>query len=103
MASDGRDLKLEEAFCLFLLGQVYFSTSPIKYPCLFSFPEEQVALQGSEAEALERLHQLESNKKSASRNPIFGKEGKNAPATDYSLVCLHLSFFCCSPPFSLLC
>lgn len=25
MASEGIDLKLEEAFCLFLLGQVFFS------------------------------------------------------------------------------
>ena len=27
IASEGADLKLEEAFCLFLLGQVYFSVS----------------------------------------------------------------------------
>lgn len=87
MASDGRDLKLEEAFCLFLLGQ------------------------GSEAEALERLHQLESDKKLVSHNSILRKEGKNAPAADYSLekwlkdavLCLFSDTRDCSPSLGSFC
>lgn len=81
MASDGVDLKLEEAFCLFLLGQ------------------------GSEADTLERLRQVESSKSSGSRNSLLGKEGKDAPATVYSLekwlkdavLCLFSDTRDCSP------
>ncbi|KNA09829.1 hypothetical protein SOVF_149940 [Spinacia oleracea] len=61
MTSDGVDLKLEEAFCLFLLGQ------------------------GSEADTLERLREVEYSKNSGSRNSLLRKEGKDAPATEYSL------------------
>ncbi|ESQ47981.1 hypothetical protein EUTSA_v10020089mg [Eutrema salsugineum] len=57
IASDGVDLKFEEAFCSFLLKQ------------------------GSEAEALEKLKQLESNSDSAVRNSILGKESRNTSAT----------------------
>ncbi|KAL1202838.1 Plastid division protein CDP1 [Cardamine amara subsp. amara] len=57
IASEGVDLKFEEAFCLFLLKQ------------------------GSEAEALEKLKQLESNSDSAVRNSILGKESKSTSAT----------------------
>ncbi|CAN8258805.1 unnamed protein product [Cochlearia groenlandica] len=53
IASDGVDLKFEEAFCSFLLKQ------------------------GSEAEALEKLKQLESNSDSAVRNSILGKESRS--------------------------
>lgn len=81
MVSDGIDLKLEEAFCLFLLGQ------------------------GSEADALERLCQVESSKNSRLRNSVLGKEVKDAPATDYSLekwlkdavLCLFSDTRDCSP------
>ncbi|XP_021761528.1 plastid division protein CDP1, chloroplastic-like [Chenopodium quinoa] len=81
MASDGVDLKLEEAFCLHLLGQ------------------------GSEADTLERLRQVESSKNSGSRNSLLGKEGKDAPASDYSLekwlkdavLCLFSDTRDCSP------
>ncbi|XP_057516753.1 plastid division protein CDP1, chloroplastic isoform X2 [Amaranthus tricolor] len=61
MVSDGIDLKLEELFCLFLLGQ------------------------GSKADALERLRQVESIKYSASRNSLLRKSDKDASVTDYSL------------------
>ncbi|KAL9243286.1 hypothetical protein vseg_017191 [Gypsophila vaccaria] len=61
MMSDGVDLKLEEAFCLFLLGQ------------------------GSEADALERLREAESKKNSGSRNSLLGKQGKDAAAANCSL------------------
>ncbi|KAI7751317.1 hypothetical protein M8C21_002877, partial [Ambrosia artemisiifolia] len=56
VASDGVDLKLEEAFCLFLLGQ------------------------GDEAVVVERLQQLESNLKATSRTLISGniKDASNA-------------------------
>lgn len=54
VASEGVDLKLEEAFCLFLLGQ------------------------GDEAVVIERLQQLESNLNSTSRTLISGKDIKDA-------------------------
>ncbi|KAL8253360.1 hypothetical protein R6Q59_037053 [Mikania micrantha] len=54
VASDGVDLKLEEAFCLFLLGQ------------------------GEEAVVVERLQQLESNLKATSRTLISGNDMKDA-------------------------
>ncbi|KAI3783719.1 hypothetical protein L1987_42805 [Smallanthus sonchifolius] len=54
VASDGVDLKLEEAFCLFLLGQ------------------------GDEAVVVERLQQLESNLKATSRTLISGNDIKDA-------------------------
>ncbi|KAL9829294.1 Plastid division protein CDP1 [Arabidopsis thaliana] len=57
IASEGVDLKFEEAFCSFLLKQ------------------------GSEAEALEKLKQLESNSDSAVRNSILGKESRSTSAT----------------------
>ncbi|XP_076913035.1 plastid division protein CDP1, chloroplastic-like [Bidens hawaiensis] len=53
VASDGVDLKLEEAFCLFLLGQ------------------------GDEAVVIERLQQLESNFKATSRTLISGNDIKD--------------------------
>ncbi|XP_074304779.1 plastid division protein CDP1, chloroplastic [Silene latifolia] len=61
MVSDGADLKLEEAFCLFLLGQ------------------------GSEADALERLREAELKKSSGSRNSIFGKQDKDVATANCSL------------------
>ncbi|KAJ0264445.1 Plastid division protein CDP1 [Hirschfeldia incana] len=57
IASEGVDLKFEEAFCAFLLNQ------------------------GSEAEALEKLKQLDSNSESAVRNSILGKELRSTSAT----------------------
>ncbi|XP_010507485.1 PREDICTED: plastid division protein CDP1, chloroplastic-like [Camelina sativa] len=57
ITSEGVDLKFEEAFCSFLLKQ------------------------GSEAEALEKLKQLESNSDSAVRNSILGKESRSTSAT----------------------
>ncbi|KAH0926924.1 hypothetical protein HID58_019180, partial [Brassica napus] len=57
IASEGVDLKFEEAFCSFLLNQ------------------------GSEAEALEKLKQLDSNSDSAVRNSILGKELRTTSAT----------------------
>lgn len=56
MASEGIDLKFEEAFCSFLLGQ------------------------GDEAKAVEKLQQLELNANSASRSRIPGKEIKDSSA-----------------------
>ncbi|KMS96015.1 hypothetical protein BVRB_002740 [Beta vulgaris subsp. vulgaris] len=81
MASDGTDLKLEEAFCLFLLGQ------------------------GSEADAVERLRQVDSSKSSGLKNSVLGKEDRDAPATDFSLekwlkdavLCLFSDTRDCSP------
>ncbi|KAL2935382.1 Plastid division protein CDP1 chloroplastic [Bienertia sinuspersici] len=69
MAADGIDLKLEEACCLFLLGQ------------------------GSEAEALERLRQVESSKSSGLKNSVLGNEVKDASAAKYSLNVLQDGFF----------
>ncbi|KAF3587305.1 hypothetical protein F2Q69_00031114 [Brassica cretica] len=57
IASEGVDLKFEEAFCSFLLNQ------------------------GSEAETLEKLKQLDSNSDSAVRNSILGKELRTTSAT----------------------
>ncbi|KAK1431477.1 hypothetical protein QVD17_07936 [Tagetes erecta] len=54
VASDGVDLKLEDAFCLFLLGQ------------------------GDETVVVERLQQLESNLKATSRTLISGNDIKDA-------------------------
>uniref|UniRef100_A0A1J3FU55 Plastid division protein CDP1, chloroplastic n=1 Tax=Noccaea caerulescens TaxID=107243 RepID=A0A1J3FU55_NOCCA len=56
IASEGVDLKFEEAFCSFLLKQ------------------------GTEAEALEKLKQLESNSETAVRNSILGKELRSTSA-----------------------
>ncbi|KAL2935380.1 Plastid division protein CDP1 chloroplastic [Bienertia sinuspersici] len=67
MAADGIDLKLEEAFCLFLLGQA--------------------------SEALERLRQVESSESSGIKNSVFGNEVKDAPAAKYSLNVLQDGFF----------
>ncbi|KAA8541488.1 hypothetical protein F0562_025451 [Nyssa sinensis] len=61
MASEGIDLKYEEAFCLFLLGQ------------------------GDEADAAEKLWQLESNMSSSSRNSISGKEMRDVSSPSQSL------------------
>lgn len=61
IASDGVDLKFEEAFCSFLLGQ------------------------GDQAEAVERLRQLESGSNTASRNSIPGKEIKDSSNANPSL------------------
>lgn len=61
MASEGIDLKFEEAFCSFLLGQ------------------------GNEAEAVERLQQLELSANPASRSLISGNEIKNASVVKPSL------------------
>lgn len=54
MASEGIDLKLEEAFCLFLLGE------------------------GDEAVVVEKLQQVELNLNSTSRTLISGKDPKDA-------------------------
>ncbi|XVF30305.1 hypothetical protein REPUB_Repub16aG0045300 [Reevesia pubescens] len=59
--SEGNDLKLEEAFCLFLLGQ------------------------GSEAEVIEKLQQLESISNPAPQNAITGKEIRGSSSTNSSL------------------
>ncbi|GAB4860858.1 hypothetical protein Ancab_036019 [Ancistrocladus abbreviatus] len=61
VASEGIDLKFEEAFCLFLLGQV------------------------DEAEALERLQQLELNANQKSRSPILAKKTKDVHPPNLSL------------------
>ncbi|XWS58850.1 hypothetical protein CRYUN_Cryun08bG0069200 [Craigia yunnanensis] len=62
ITSEGNDLKLEEAFCLFLLGQ------------------------GSEAVVIEKLQQLESTSNSAPQNSITGKEIRGSSSTNSSLV-----------------
>ncbi|PPD84203.1 hypothetical protein GOBAR_DD18854 [Gossypium barbadense] len=61
ITSEGTDLKLEEAFCLFLLGQ------------------------GSEAEIIEKLQQLESDSNRAPQNSITGKEKLSSSSTNSSL------------------
>ncbi|KAJ9678217.1 hypothetical protein PVL29_022954 [Vitis rotundifolia] len=61
IAADGVDLKFEEAFCSFLLGQ------------------------GDQAEAVERLRQLESGSNTAPRNSIPGKEIKDSSNANPSL------------------
>ncbi|XP_048443703.1 plastid division protein CDP1, chloroplastic-like [Pyrus x bretschneideri] len=61
IASEGADLKLEEAFCLFLLGQ------------------------GDEAAVVEKLQKLELNSSSAARNSIVGKEVKDTCGATQSL------------------
>ncbi|KAL8143700.1 hypothetical protein V2J09_016732 [Rumex salicifolius] len=61
IASEGIDLKFEEAFCLFLLGQ------------------------GTEAEALVKLQKLELSTSSASQSTIFGKEHKDVTSAEPSL------------------
>ncbi|XP_071710650.1 plastid division protein CDP1, chloroplastic [Rutidosis leptorrhynchoides] len=54
MAAEGIDLKLEEAFCMFLLGEA------------------------DEAVVIGKLHQVESNSNSTSRTLISGKDPKDA-------------------------
>ncbi|XWS42946.1 hypothetical protein CRYUN_Cryun16bG0057600 [Craigia yunnanensis] len=61
ITSEGNDLKLEEAFCLFLLGQ------------------------GSEAEVIEKLQQLESTSNPAPQNSITRKELRGSSSTNSSL------------------
>ncbi|KAL8111008.1 hypothetical protein AgCh_026682 [Apium graveolens] len=61
IASEGTDLKFEEAFCLFLLGQ------------------------GDESVAAEKLRQLNLNSSTTSRNLIFGKESREVPSANQSL------------------
>ncbi|KAI3442389.1 uncharacterized protein J3R85_001131, partial [Psidium guajava] len=61
IALDGIDLKFEEAFCLFLLGQ------------------------GSEAEAVQRLHQLEVNSNSTSQSSPTRKQIKDISGASPSL------------------
>ncbi|KAL4379375.1 hypothetical protein GQ457_02G039830 [Hibiscus cannabinus] len=61
ITSEGADLKVEEAFCLFLLRQ------------------------GSEAEVIERLKQLESTSNRAPQNSITGKEMLGSSSTNSSL------------------
>ncbi|CAL9031808.1 unnamed protein product [Prunus brigantina] len=61
IASEGTDLKLEENFCLFLLGQ------------------------GNEAMVVEKLQKLELNSNSAARNPISGKEVKHTCGANQTL------------------
>ncbi|XP_022718471.1 plastid division protein CDP1, chloroplastic-like isoform X2 [Durio zibethinus] len=61
ITTDGNDLKLEEAFCLFLLGQ------------------------GSEAEAIEKLQQLQSTSNPAPQKSITGKEMQGGSSTMSSL------------------
>ncbi|XP_062159821.1 plastid division protein CDP1, chloroplastic isoform X2 [Alnus glutinosa] len=61
IASEGIDLKLEEAFCLFLLGQC------------------------NEAEVVDKLQQLELNSNPAARNSISGKEIKHVSGAKPSL------------------
>ncbi|TYG96599.1 hypothetical protein ES288_A11G364000v1 [Gossypium darwinii] len=61
ITSEGTDLKLEEAFCLFLLGQ------------------------GSEAEIIEKLQQLESTSNRAPQNSITGKEKLSSSSINSSL------------------
>ncbi|XVF56432.1 hypothetical protein PTKIN_Ptkin06aG0120400 [Pterospermum kingtungense] len=56
--SEGTDLKLEEAFCLFLLGQ------------------------GSEAAVIEKLQQLESTSNPAPQDSITGKEIRGSSGTN---------------------
>ena len=89
MVSDGIDLKLEELFCLFLLGQVIsiLKLQHVCFFCLLSDLQKRFFFQGSKADALERLRQVESIKYSASRNSLLRKSDKDASVTDYSLVC----------------
>ncbi|KAF5445265.1 hypothetical protein F2P56_034330 [Juglans regia] len=61
IASEGMDLKVEEAFCLFLLGQ------------------------GTEVEVVDKLQQLESNSNPAARSSISGKEIKHVSGAKPSL------------------
>ncbi|XP_058227535.1 plastid division protein CDP1, chloroplastic isoform X2 [Rhododendron vialii] len=61
IASEGMDLKFEEAFCLFVLGQA------------------------DEAEAVEKLQQLALNTDPASGNSISGKDAKGFPSAKLSL------------------
>ncbi|KAK3225769.1 hypothetical protein Dsin_005631 [Dipteronia sinensis] len=61
IASEGMDLKFEESFCLFLLGQ------------------------GTEAEAVEKLQQIELNSNSAVRNTTAGKEIREINDANLSL------------------
>ncbi|XP_047330277.1 plastid division protein CDP1, chloroplastic [Impatiens glandulifera] len=60
-ASDGIDLKFEEAFCLFLLGQV------------------------DEAEAIERLQKFELDTNNSSQNSALRKDQKDLPSAKQSL------------------
>ncbi|XP_020537023.1 plastid division protein CDP1, chloroplastic isoform X2 [Jatropha curcas] len=61
MTSEGIDLKFEEALCSFLLGQ------------------------GTEAQAVEKLHQLELNSNPASRSLLPGKDTKDVSDVKLSL------------------
>ncbi|KAF9667448.1 hypothetical protein SADUNF_Sadunf15G0024100 [Salix dunnii] len=61
IASEGIDLKFEEAFCLFLLGQ------------------------GNQDQAVEKLLQLQSNSNLAARNLVPGKEIKDVSGAKPSL------------------
>ncbi|GMN51347.1 hypothetical protein TIFTF001_020498 [Ficus carica] len=60
-ASEGIDMKLEDAFCLFLLGQ------------------------GNKSEVVEQLQQLESNSNNAARYSMSGRETKDASGANQVL------------------
>lgn len=64
-------------FFIFIFSRVFL---PICSGAHFSF------LQGSEADAVERLRQVDSSKSSGLKNSVLGKEDRDAPATDFSLV-----------------
>ncbi|KAJ6868280.1 hypothetical protein NC651_033368 [Populus alba x Populus x berolinensis] len=66
IASESIDLKFEEAFCLFLLGQ------------------------GNQDKAVEKLQQLQSNSNPAAQNLVTGKEIKDVSGVKPSLVCLFI-------------
>ncbi|KAF8407429.1 hypothetical protein HHK36_006562 [Tetracentron sinense] len=72
VASEGMDLKFEEALCSFLLGQVFLLISFSFSSGIFYFSLLEYLLfwgsQGDEVEATERLQQLEINSSPASRN-----------------------------------
>lgn len=91
IAAEGVDLKLE-ALCLFLLGQVFLYC--ILYLVYLSFPQKNLSmsgcLQGTEAEAIETLKQLELNSDSASQKLASFLEGKDGSGKNVSLVSLPL-------------
>ena len=82
-------MKFEEAFCLFLLDQVYFIfTLSLWYLIVILILSQGLSpiMQGDEATAAEKLWQLELNSSPAARKLLSDKEAKDVSNSRKSLV-----------------
>ncbi|KAH7529434.1 hypothetical protein FEM48_Zijuj05G0183600 [Ziziphus jujuba var. spinosa] len=77
---EGVSMKLEEAFCLFLLGEVCSSFTPtISYvTASVKYIRNVSVLAGNKAEVVEKVQQFELNSNPAVLNSVPGKDVKDA-------------------------